>query len=89
MANAVAPRPMASPLTIQIIRQMKNTSSTDFWSRESKKIAGAYSASSSPAMRPTRLEKNRRPASPSHTHAIDPRIAWQILIISRSRPAIA
>ena len=45
-------------------RHTKNTSSTDFCSRPSKKIAGAYSASISPATMPgARARTAARPAS--------------------------
>jgi hypothetical protein len=70
-------------------RQMKNTSSVDFWSRPSKKIAGAYNASITPAARPTRVEKSRAPASASRTHDTDPITDWTIRTSSRLRPATA
>src|SRR5262245_11726330 len=53
-------------------RQTKNTSSTDFCSRPSKKIAGAYTASIRPATRPARGEKSRLAATARSTHEHDP-----------------
>ncbi len=79
---------------------MKNMSRTDFCSRLSKKIAGAQSASPSPAARPARfantppspsevVAESRVAAMPSNTHDVDPISAWMIRTASRSRSKIA
>jgi len=96
--------PIASPRAIQVLRvdapvvtfdtshrprQTKNMSSTDFWSRPSKKMAGAYSASANPAMVPTGFEKNRAPAKANKAHEAEPIRAWQIRRMRRSWPKTA
>jgi hypothetical protein len=53
-------------------RQTKKTSRTDFCNRPSKKMAGAYSASISPAAMPARRENRRAVARPRSAHDADP-----------------
>jgi hypothetical protein len=71
----------------QTARQTKKTSSTDFWRRPSKKIAGAYSASISPATSPARVESKRATASPSRAHDAEPITIWTSRTSRRWRPA--
>ena len=65
------------------------TSSTDFWIRPSKKIAGAQIASSAPAMIPARVENSRAAAHATSTADSEPITAWTMRTASRSWPATA